>query len=529
MTAVIDSWTWWAATTLAAASVQGAVTVAIVWLVCRRLKARSAAMRAMAWWMAALGFVLALTPLPVLRIPVLPGPARIVSVPVAPVPSSRALETAAPVASRANRVLSEHTSLADRGIRSWAIAAIVLWMAVVAAHLVRLVRAYTRLRAVVRRSTPLAEDDGEAATRIGAALGLKRLPAIRVSGEIETPLVAGLPRTIVLIPASAIATLSSHERVMAIGHELAHVRRRDLLLAWVPAIAERLFFFHPLARLASREYAAERESACDALVLDTLDVAPHDYGRMLVRLGIAAANPVLTMGGSPPTVSSLRRRLDMLHDATSARSSRATFAMVALIAVAALLPLHVVARTPPSAQQAAAPASQPSAQAPARPVVPAKPQPAAPALPAAPAARPVVRSNATESGNVDQAIAEQRRKLQQIEEALARMRSDLQALYTQDREARIEQERRQVESIRRAFEESQLAQRRQESAVRPSEAQNTTQFLESELRALTAEQEETSQRLRVLSAQIDALRKKIDEARLAQQIESNQKRGDDKK
>jgi beta-lactamase regulating signal transducer with metallopeptidase domain len=530
MTAMIDSWTWWAATTLGAASLQGTLTVAVVWLVCRRLKAMSAAMRALVWWVAALGFVLALTPLPSLRIPLLPGPALIVAVPVAPMPSSRALETAAPIASQTNSVHSEHTSRTDRGTRPWAIAAMVLWMAVVATHLVRLVRAYARLRAVVRRSTPLAEGDREAASRIGAALGLKQLPAIRVSGEIETPFVAGLPRTIVLIPASAIASLSSHERAMAIGHELAHVRRRDLLLAWVPAMAERLFFFHPLARLASREYAAERESACDALVLDSLDVAPHDYGRMLVRLGIAAANPVLTMGGSPSTVSSLRRRLDMLHDATSARSSRATFALVALIALVAVLPLRVVARTQASAQTAAAPAGPATPQTPARPVQTAKPQPAAPASPAAPAdRRPVARANAPESESVDKAIAEQRRKMQEIEQALIRMRSDLQALYTQDREARLEQERRQVESIRRAFEQSQLAQRLQESAVRQTETQTTTQFLESELRALTAEHEETSARLRRLSEEIDSIRKKIDEARLALEIESKQKRGDDKK
>ena len=530
MTAMLDSWTWWAATTLVAASVQGTVTVAVVWLVCRRRTAISAAMRALLWWVATLGFVLALTPLPSLRVPLLPGPAPIVPIPVSPAPSPRALAIAAPIASQTSGVQSERTSRTDRGIRRWALAAIVLWMAVLATYVVRLVYEYVRLRAVVRRSTPLPEDDGEAATRMATALGLKRLPAIRVSGEIHTPLVAGLPRAIVLIPASAIASLSSHERAMAIGHELAHVRRHDLLLAWVPAIAERLFFFHPLARLAAREYAAERESACDALVVDTLEVAPHDYGRMLVRLGIAAANPVLTMGGSPPTVSSLRRRLDMLHDATSARSSRATFALVALIAIAAVLPLRVVARTPPSGQQAAAPAPPTSAHAPARPVVPAQSQPAAPPSPAAPVApRPVARPNATESGSVDQAIAEQRRKLQQIEEALARMRSDLQALYTQDREARIAQERRPVESIRRAFEESQSAQRRQESAVRQAEVQNPTQFLESELRALTAEHEETSQRLRVLSAQIDAIRVKLDEARLALEIESKQKRGDDKK
>jgi hypothetical protein len=370
------------------------------------------------------------------------------------------------------------------------------------------------------------------ADRAAVAIGLTSTPRIHLSHEIEAPLVTGIVRPIVLIPAVALDDFSPRERAMVIAHELAHIRRLDLLLAWVPAIAERLFFFHPLVRLAAREYAAARESACDALVLNAMDVAPQEYGRMLVRLGVGV-NPVFTVGGSSPSLASLKRRLDMLNDATSARSSRAAIALVAAIAMLSVLPLRLVARTPASAQTAASPAAPATGQTPARPVQTAKPQPAAPAAPASPPApaapRPAARANAPESAALNQAIAEQRRKMQQIEEALTRMRSDLEALYMQDREARIEQERRQVESIRRAFEESQLAQRRQESAVRQSEVQNTTQFLERQLSALTAEHEETSARLRRLSAEIDSIRLKIDQARRAQEVESAQKQGEEKK
>ena len=35
---------------------------------------------------------------------------------------------------------------------------------------------------------------------------------------------------------------------MALAHELMHVRRRDVLLGCLPALAERLYFFHPLVR-----------------------------------------------------------------------------------------------------------------------------------------------------------------------------------------------------------------------------------------------------------------------------------------
>ena len=43
---------------------------------------------------------------------------------------------------------------------------------------------------------------------------------------------------------------------MALAHELAHLKRRDLWLAGVPMLTQTLFFFHPLAWLAIRESAA---------------------------------------------------------------------------------------------------------------------------------------------------------------------------------------------------------------------------------------------------------------------------------
>jgi beta-lactamase regulating signal transducer with metallopeptidase domain len=506
MTAMLDSWAWWAAATLFAAAVQGTVIVTVMWLVCRRLTMISASMRALLWWVAALGFVLAAMPLPSLRLPLLPSPATVVTTPVAPEASTEALRAAAPIPSETNDVETPRTS---PGTRWWAIAAVMLWLTGLAIHAVRLVSAYMRLRGVVRRSTRLPEDEEEMATRVAAALGLKRVPRIRLSEEIATPLVAGLARATVLIPASALAGLSRRERAMAMGHEFAHIRRRDLLFAWVPAIAERLFFFHPMARLAAREYAAERESACDALVLDTMDVAPHEYGGMLVRLGIAGASPAFTMGGSPLSVASLRRRLDMLHDATSIRSSRTTIALVTLIAILPVVPLRVVARTPSSGQQAAAPASPAAVQAPAPGT--AKSLPAAPATPAAPRA---VRPQTPENANVEQVIAEQRRNLQRVEDALNKLSAQLESIRALERQSRavLEQQRLAEENRRQLLDIMRAAERARQSAGRESQLDTTKQFLEERLRELVSEQEVTNARLRQLDQEIQELRNRLEQA-----------------
>jgi beta-lactamase regulating signal transducer with metallopeptidase domain len=522
-----DAWSSWAAGRLLIGSLQGGVAVVVVWLVCRRFPAIPSSVRAQAWWIVSLGLLLSLSSLPSLPLPLLPAPA-----PLAPIDSTddvrdhqalTSIETpSSPLRARADE--SRSPVAVVRSSRGWANLAMVLWMAGVLVQVFRLVSAYVSLRGAVRRSTPLPEADVAHADRAAVALGLTHTPRIRVSHDIEAPLVTGVVRPVVLIPRSAIAGLSPCERAMVIGHELAHIRRRDLLFAWVPAIAERLLFFHPLARLAAREYAAERESACDALVLDSMDVAPLDYGRMLVRLGIGHLNPVLTIGGSSPSVTTLKRRLDMLHDASSVRSSRATVALVAVVATLAVLPLRVVAKAAATPQNT--PVSSPATPTPA----PAKPAPAVTPQPAAVAApRAVARRNPQESASIERAITEQRRNIQQIEEALSKMSAELRALYQRDVESlralelrRVEENRRMIEAIR------QSAERTQEPAGRGSERQ-TMQFLDEQLRALTAEHDQTSLRLRQLSAEIDSIRQKMDDVRRVQEIESIQKKSDEKK
>jgi hypothetical protein len=145
----------------------------------------------------------------------------------------------------------------------------------------------------------------------------------------------------------------------------------------VPLAAERLFFFHPLARLAAREYLTAREMACDAAVVRALGVEPADYGRLLVRLGIAHLHPALAATSASPSKSSLTRRLNMLQQTTTSGRSRTTTWCVAALVVLALIPVRLVARP-----QASLPAT------PVTPATPLTPQPlapmAAPALPAEP-------------------------------------------------------------------------------------------------------------------------------------------------
>ena len=95
--------------------------------------------------------------------------------------------------------------------------------------------------------------------------GLSRPATPAQSAEVTSPLVLGLLDARIVLPAAPLP--SADELELALAHELLHLRQRDLLWGLVPAAAERLFFFHPLVRLAAREYTLAVESACDREVL----------------------------------------------------------------------------------------------------------------------------------------------------------------------------------------------------------------------------------------------------------------------
>jgi beta-lactamase regulating signal transducer with metallopeptidase domain len=386
----------WIAARLLTGTIQGAIVIAVVWLACRRFSGIPAPMQAALWWLASLKLLLVFVPMPAIALPLLP----LLEAPVAVVPLPQAVVMAA-----------DPVPVPESGERfRWLSVVVAIWTGGLLWQAVRLGRSYGLVRGYVRRAVPLPSGETDRALAMARAVGLRRCPDVRLSSEITSPFVAGILRPVVLVP----ATLPDADRSMALCHEFVHVRRHDLALGWVPAIAERLFFFHPLARLAAREYITAREAACDAGVLRALGVSAGDYGRLLVRLGVARPEPLAAAGGAPASLASLRRRLQMLQQSPFRDRSRLLAWLLAAALVLFLMPFDVTARpAPPTpAVMAAVPAvpalpdlpaidgpwpvrapsasQERPAQAP-RPVVPAAPE-AAPAprsvRPAAPAAPP---------------------------------------------------------------------------------------------------------------------------------------------
>jgi TonB family protein len=89
---------------------------------------------------------------------------------------------------------------------------------------------------------------------------------VLLSRELQVPVACGLLRPRILLPSSAEHwSLTRLEAVLL--HELAHLRRRDLLTQVAAHLVAAVWWFQPLVWMARRRLRAESEFACDAEVL----------------------------------------------------------------------------------------------------------------------------------------------------------------------------------------------------------------------------------------------------------------------
>jgi bla regulator protein BlaR1 len=371
---------------LVRASLEGAVLAAGVWLVCRALPRMSPGVRALLWWCVAAKFVVSLVWLSPIGVPVLPRAAA--DAPGAESSVRAGAPLSAPRADGGARPASPPARGPGAPQIPWTALLVGAWALGMGLTLLRTAQSWRRTRAVVARSLPGDEGLHAIVRELSGRLALRSAADVRVSAEVGTPLVVGGRRPVILVPADAFAALPADQQRMAICHELAHLKRGDVWLGCVPAAAERCFFFHPLARLAAREYAFWREAACDEAVLTTLGASPRDYGRMLLALGVSRQTATFSAAGAAWSFQNLKRRLTML-DRTSSPSlrGRALAAGAVALALLAIIPIRAVARS------AAPEAPSPSRTAGASPALPGAGAARA-ASPPTPAESPAARVDA---------------------------------------------------------------------------------------------------------------------------------------
>ena len=115
--------------------------------------------------------------------------------------------------------------------------------------------------------------------------GVRRSVELVHCDLVTSPAAFGLVRARILLPGAVRRCFPPAELRHVFLHELAHLRRGDVALNALLVVAQRLYWFHPLVRVAVARLRAAQESARDweAVSLGS-DAGPVSYARTLLRL-----------------------------------------------------------------------------------------------------------------------------------------------------------------------------------------------------------------------------------------------------
>jgi beta-lactamase regulating signal transducer with metallopeptidase domain len=163
------------------------------------------------------------------------------------------------------------------------------WALVVAMQLARLVVQRRRLARMLRETRPGDAELVALVNQIAQQLRMSSSPAVAITELDCSPFACGIWRPRVVVPASLLVELDAVQLKQVLAHELAHLKRRDLVWGWLTEMARLLYFFHPAMLFAARRVRLERELACDQIAMQLSGRSPAEYAETLVRVLSSAA------------------------------------------------------------------------------------------------------------------------------------------------------------------------------------------------------------------------------------------------
>ncbi len=162
----------------------------------------------------------------------------------------------------------------------------IVWATGTGLLMIRLVVSWAFCFRVRQGARPLNGKYLQLANRLKRKLNVSIRTMVATSDRVTQAVAIGIIRPMVLIPASWITEMPVQAIEAVIAHELAHIRRWDVLVNLLQRVVETAFFFHPVVWWLSRRIRQDREVCCD-------------------RLAIAATNKKITYVETLATVAEL--------------------------------------------------------------------------------------------------------------------------------------------------------------------------------------------------------------------------------
>lgn len=119
-------------------------------------------------------------------------------------------------------------------------------------------------------------------------LSMKKMPEIYESTVVSSPITFGLRKPVVILPVKDkidINATNKNQTMLALHHELIHVKRKDLWYKWTYQILLCLHWFNPILYVIGRTLNEDCELSCDEALLGMLtEEGKKTYGNILIDI-----------------------------------------------------------------------------------------------------------------------------------------------------------------------------------------------------------------------------------------------------
>jgi beta-lactamase regulating signal transducer with metallopeptidase domain len=365
-----------------------------------------------------------------------------------------------------------------------------LYVATIVIGLFRITRAWLTARTLVEnsREISLGDRDRTAFEDYSHRLGIK-LPQLRESAEVSSPMIVGVTAPVLLLP-EGFERHTENEVRAALCHEMAHLQRRDYLVNVACQVAGLPLAWYPAVDWVQQRIHMTREMVCDAMAAE--EMKSHlGYAKCLLALahsmlggrGMAAEAQFMGLFGNNRLEERVMRLMDTTTLSMRAKAARVVGGAAVMIATGVIaVAFHVTptmaqANVPPQATE------NPPAGAAQAPV----PEPKASPAPTPGETRPATRKKHTynhrNGERRESPLTEQTRSdkdVQQRMDDLARQMADEAAkVNTPDFRQRMEDAQRQMTEATAKFNNPEFKQRMDELARQMAEETakvNTPEF-----------------------------------------------------
>ena len=166
-------------------------------------------------------------------------------------------------------------------VASWSPIVFTSWMVGVLVFFIKILGSITYLQFLKQGS--YSHRLSSALEAVANQMNYRGNATIKESGRVNTPMVVGIIKPVILFPIGLVNMLTTVEVEAILAHELAHIQRHDYLVNMLQVTVEALYFFNPAMWWIHNVIREEREACCDEVAIET-GVSASIYAHTLLKL-----------------------------------------------------------------------------------------------------------------------------------------------------------------------------------------------------------------------------------------------------